>query len=85
MAADNARSQLRAKRKNQAAVLELPRTAVPKASAPRQMDRVIDAIKPYNPKVIQTNLSRDSERELIEALQQSQQIGAASSPQRSTT
>jgi uncharacterized membrane protein len=45
------------------------------------VDRVIDAIKPYSPKVIQTNLSRDSERELIEALQQGQQIGAASSAQ----
>jgi uncharacterized membrane protein len=33
------------------------------------VDRVIDALKPYNPKVIQTNLSGDSERQLIEALQ----------------
>jgi uncharacterized membrane protein len=33
------------------------------------VDRVVEAIKPYNPTVIQTNLSRDSERELIEALQ----------------
>ena len=48
------------------------------------VDRVIDAIKPYNPKVIQTNLSRDSERELIEALQQGQQIGAAGAPQQPT-
>jgi uncharacterized membrane protein len=32
------------------------------------VDRVIEALKPYNPKVIQTNLSVDSERELIEAL-----------------
>ena len=40
------------------------------------VDRVIDAMKPYNPKVIQTNLSRDSERDLIEALQQGQQVGA---------
>jgi uncharacterized membrane protein len=39
------------------------------------VDRVIDAMKPYNPKVIQTNLSRDSERDLIEALQQGQQVG----------
>jgi uncharacterized membrane protein len=42
------------------------------------VDRVIDAIKPYNPKVIQTNLSVDSEKELIEALQ-GQQVGASSS------
>jgi uncharacterized membrane protein len=41
------------------------------------VDRVIDAIKPYNPTVIQTNLSRDSEKELIEALH-GQQVGAAS-------
>ena len=33
------------------------------------VDRVIEALKPYNPRVIQTNLSVDSERELIEALQ----------------
>lgn len=49
------------------------------------VDRVIDAMRPYNPKVIQTNLSRDSERELIEALQQGQQIGATDSPQQTTT
>ena len=42
------------------------------------VDRVIEAIKPYNPKVIQTNLSVDSERELIEALQ-GQQVGASGS------
>ena len=33
------------------------------------VDRVIEAIRPYNPTVIQTNLSRESEQELIEALQ----------------
>jgi uncharacterized membrane protein len=44
------------------------------------VDRVIEAIKPYNPKVIQTNLSVDSEKELIEALQ-GQQVGATSSAQ----
>jgi uncharacterized membrane protein len=49
------------------------------------VDRVIDAMRPYNPKVIQTNLSRDSERELIEALQQGQQIGATDSAQQTTT
>ena len=32
-------------------------------------DRVIDALKPFQPTVIQTNLSRDSEEELIRALQ----------------
>jgi uncharacterized membrane protein len=48
------------------------------------VDRVIDAMKPYNPKVIQTNLSRDSERDLIEALQQGQQVGAPSSPQQAS-
>ena len=43
------------------------------------VDRVIEAIKPYNPTVIQTNLSVDSERELIEALQQGKSVGAESS------
>jgi uncharacterized membrane protein len=48
------------------------------------VDRVIEAIKPYNPKVIQTNLSVDSERELIEALQ-GQQVGADSSSEQATS
>jgi uncharacterized membrane protein len=43
------------------------------------VDRVIEAIRPYNPTVIQTNLSVDSERELIEALQQGKSVGAESS------
>jgi uncharacterized membrane protein len=42
------------------------------------VDRVIEAIRPYNPTVIQTNLSRDSERELIEQLQQHHRVGAES-------
>jgi uncharacterized membrane protein len=33
------------------------------------VDRVVEAIRPYNPTVIQTNLSRESEQELIQALQ----------------
>jgi uncharacterized membrane protein len=33
------------------------------------VDRVIEAIKPYNPTVIQTNLTRDREEELVQALQ----------------
>jgi uncharacterized membrane protein len=33
------------------------------------VDRVIEAIKPYNPTVIQTNLSHDREEELVKALQ----------------
>ena len=41
-----------------------------------KVDRVIEAIKPYNPTVIQTNLSKDSEREPIQALQQNHQVGA---------
>jgi uncharacterized membrane protein len=40
------------------------------------VDRVIEAIKPYNPIVIQTNLSRESERELIETLQRDHPVGA---------
>jgi uncharacterized membrane protein len=49
------------------------------------VDRVIEAIKPYNPKVIQTNLSKDSERELIEALHQGQHVGAGSQPQQGSS
>jgi uncharacterized membrane protein len=48
------------------------------------VDRVIEAIKPYNPKVLQTNLSVDSERELIEALQR-QNVGAPSASEQSTS
>jgi uncharacterized membrane protein len=33
------------------------------------VDRVIEAIKPFNPTVIQTNLTKDREEELVEALQ----------------
>jgi uncharacterized membrane protein len=33
------------------------------------VDRVIEAIKPYNPTVIQTNLTKDREEELVKALQ----------------
>lgn len=47
------------------------------------VDRVVEAMKPYHPTVIQTNLSRESERELIDALHQGQQVGAAA--QSSTT
>jgi uncharacterized membrane protein len=40
------------------------------------VDRVVKAIKPYNPTVIQTNLSRESERELIELLQRDHPVGS---------
>ena len=33
------------------------------------VDRVIDAVKPFNPTVIRTNLSHDREEELVKALQ----------------
>jgi len=33
------------------------------------VDRVIEALKPYGPTVIQTNLSREREEELVQALQ----------------
>jgi uncharacterized membrane protein len=33
------------------------------------VDRVIEAIKPFNPTVIQTNLTKDREEELVRALQ----------------
>jgi uncharacterized membrane protein len=45
------------------------------------VDRVIDAMKPFSPTVIQTNLSVDSERELIEALRQDKPVGAESPSQ----
>lgn len=32
------------------------------------VDRVIDALKPFNPTVIQTNLTKEREEELVEAL-----------------
>ena len=44
-----------------AAVFVLARSAT--------VDRVIEAIKPLNPTVIQTNLTKDREEELVEALQ----------------
>ena len=47
------------------------------------VDRVIEALRPYNPKVIQTNLSVDSERELIEALQ-GKNVGAPSASQQAS-
>ena len=33
------------------------------------VDKVIEAIKPFNPTVIQTNLTKDREEELVKALQ----------------
>ena len=60
--------------------LEPGKAAVFFLSRNATVDRVIEAIKPYNPKIIQTNLSVDSEKELIEALQ-GQQVGAPSSTQ----
>lgn len=56
--------------------LEPGRAAVFLLARNATVDRVIEAVKPYNPTVIQTNLSRDSERELIKALHQGQQVGA---------
>ena len=49
------------------------------------VDRVIEAIRPYNPTVIQTNLSVDTEHELIEALQQGKPVGAESASQETTS
>jgi uncharacterized membrane protein len=33
------------------------------------VDRVVDALKPYSPTVLQTNLTKDREEELVQALQ----------------
>ena len=49
--------------------LEQGRAAVFLLARSATVDRVIDAIKPYNPTVIQTNLTRDREEELVKALQ----------------
>jgi uncharacterized membrane protein len=52
-------------------------TAIPLTAAPAvfilarsaTVDRVIDALKPFGPTVIQTNLTREREEELVKALQ----------------
>ena len=49
--------------------LEQGKAAVFLLAKSATVDRVIDAIKPYNPTVIQTNLTRDREEELVKALQ----------------
>jgi uncharacterized membrane protein len=41
------------------------------------MERIVEAIQPYNPTVIQTSLSRDTKRELIQQLQQNHPVGAS--------
>ena len=65
--------------------LEPGRAAVFFLARNATVDRVIEAIRPYSPTVIQTNLSVDSERELIEALQQDKPVGAESpAPQTSS-
>ena len=32
-------------------------------------DKVVEALKPYSPTIIQTNLTKDREEELVQALQ----------------
>jgi uncharacterized membrane protein len=49
--------------------LEDGRAAVFLLARSATVDRVIDAIKPYGPTVIQTNLTKDREEELVKALQ----------------
>jgi uncharacterized membrane protein len=49
--------------------LEQGRAAVFLLARSATVDRVIDAIKPFNPTVIQTNLTKDREEELVAALQ----------------
>ena len=49
--------------------LEQGRAAVFLLARSATVDRVIDAIKPYGPTVIQTNLTKDREEELVKALQ----------------
>ncbi len=40
------------------------------------MDRLVEAIRPYNPTVLSTGLRGDTERELIELLQHNHPVGA---------
>jgi uncharacterized membrane protein len=49
--------------------LEQGKAAVFLLAKSATVDRVIDAIKPYNPTVIQTNLTKEREEELVKALQ----------------
>ena len=49
--------------------LQQGRAAVFVLARPATTDRVIEAIKPFNPTVIQTSLSHDREEELVRALQ----------------
>ncbi len=49
--------------------LEQGRAAVFLLARSATVDRVIDALKPYNPTIIQTNLTREREEELVLALQ----------------
>ncbi|HWD46894.1 MAG TPA: DUF1269 domain-containing protein [Actinomycetota bacterium] len=49
--------------------LEQGRAAVFLLAKSATVDRVLDAIKPFNPTVIQTNLTKDREEELVKALQ----------------
>ncbi|MEU3017381.1 DUF1269 domain-containing protein [Nocardiopsis sp. NPDC007018] len=48
--------------------LQRDRAAVFLLAADATIDRVVDAFRPLDPTVIQTNLSKDNERELVEAL-----------------
>jgi uncharacterized membrane protein len=49
--------------------LEQGRAAVFLLAKSATVDRVIEAIKPFNPTIIQTNLTKDREEELVKALQ----------------
>jgi uncharacterized membrane protein len=48
--------------------LEQGRAAVFLLARSATVDKVIEAIKPFNPTVIQTSLTRDREEELVQAL-----------------
>jgi uncharacterized membrane protein len=49
--------------------LEGGRAAVFLLARSATVDKVIEAVKPFNPTVIQTNLTKEREEELVEALQ----------------
>ena len=51
------------------AQLQQGRAAVSVLAKSATVDKVIEALKPYSPTIIQTNLTKDREEELVQALQ----------------
>jgi uncharacterized membrane protein len=51
------------------AQLEQGKAAVFILARSATVDKVVEALKPYSPTILQTNLTRDREEELVQALQ----------------